>query len=331
MFTHIARGSAGLALGLVLAAGASAQQSSLFDIDLSNSNFTWSGTTSLGAITTNPSNFQVDGTLGMDLWTGGNPIGFAAFEDTGSAFLVPGTLNGSISFLATLSISNLTFTLSSSPFVVDSAGNFTTTIVGTAQSGTVTVTPLFGAPTVQDITGFTSNPAVTNGVLTSAGMQQWLWIPVVATFPINDPNTGITGSVTLTGNAQATATSPSPSTYCVANPNTTGFPGQIGWSGTTSLAGNDLVLSATNLPLNKNGVFYLGATQVQFPFSNGFRCVDQNVVRLGVTNTGAGSINFAFNNAVVPGLEAGDTRHFQYWHRDAGSNLTNALTVPFAP
>lgn len=331
MFTQLARGASGLALGLALSAGATAQQSSSFDIDVNNSNFTWSGTTSLGPITTNPSAFQVDGTLGMDLWTGGNPIGFGAFDNTGSAFLVPGTLNGSISFLATLNLTNLTFTISSSPFTVDVNGDFNATIVGTAQSGTMTVTPLIGAPTVQDLTGLTSNPAPAAGTLVSAGMQHTLFLPVSATFPFADPNTGITGSVTLTGTAVANSSNPAPSTYCVANPNTTGFPGQIGWSGTTSLSQNDLVLSASDLPLNKNGVFYLGTSQVQFPFSNGFRCVDLNVVRLGVTNTGPGAVSFPFNNAVVPGLEAGDTRHFQFWHRDAGSNLTNALTVPFAP
>ena len=124
MFTQIARGAGSLALGLALATGATAQQSSTFDIDVNLSNFSWSGTTSLGPITTNPTNFQVDGTLGMDLWTGGNPVGFGAFNNTGSAFLVPGTLNGSISFLATLNLTNLTFTLASSPFVVDANGDF---------------------------------------------------------------------------------------------------------------------------------------------------------------------------------------------------------------
>ncbi|MCA8978780.1 MAG: hypothetical protein H6831_05255 [Planctomycetes bacterium] len=331
MLTQFARGASALALGIALSAGATAQQSSTFDIDVNNSNFTWSGTTSLGAITTNPSAFQIDGTLGMDLWTGGNPVGTGAFTNSGSAFLVPNTLNGSVSFLATLSLTNLTFSVGSSPFAVDPNGDFTATIVGTAQSGTMTVTPLIGTPTVQDLTGFASLPSAASGTLVTVGMQHTLFLPVTATFPFADPNTGITGSVTLTGTAVATATNPAPSTYCVANPNTTGFPGQIGWSGTTSLAQNDLVLTASNLPLNKNGVFYLGTSQVQFPFSNGFRCVDLNVVRLGVTNTGAGSVNFAFDNGVVPGLEAGDTRHFQFWHRDAGSNLTNALTVPFAP
>jgi len=331
MFTQIARGAGSLALGLALATGATAQQSSTFDIDVGLSNFSWSGTTSLGAITTNPTNFQVDGTMGMDLWTGGSPVGFGAFNDTGSAFLVPSTLNGSISFLATLNLTNLTFTLASSPFTVDANGDFVATIVGTAQSGTMTFTPLIGSQVVQDLTGFTSNPAVSAGTLISTGMTHTLYLPVSATFPFNDPASGVTGTITLTGNAVATATNPSPSTYCVANPNTTGLPGQIGWSGSTSLGLNDLMLSATDLPHNKNGVFYLGTTQTQFPFSNGFRCVNSNVVRLGVTNTGLGTVNFPFNNALVPGLEAGETRHFQFWHRDNGSNLTDALTVPFAP
>lgn len=331
MFTNSVRGASGLAFGLVLSVCAEAQQTSVFDLDVNSSGFSWSGTTSVGAITPNPANFQVDGTMGMDLWTGGNPIGMAAFDNTGSAFLVPSTLNGSISFLATLSITNLTFTLSSSPFALDNSGNFSATIVGTAQSGTMTFTPLFGTQVVQDLTGFSSLPSVAAGTMVTAGMTHTIYLPVVATFPFTDPNTGITGSVTLSGSAVASTTNPAPSTYCVANPNTTGFPGQIGWSGTTSLSNNDLVLSASDLPHNKNGVFYLGTAQAQFPFSNGFRCVDQNVVRLGATNTGAGSLSIPFNNALVAGLEAGDTRHFQYWHRDAGSNLTNALTVTFAP
>ncbi len=331
MRPFLARGASALACALALTTLATAQQSSLFDIDINQSNFTWSGTTSIGAITPSPANFQVDGTIGAQLWSGGNPVGLADFDNTGLAFLVPNVLTGSVSFLASLSITNLTFRLDSAPFNVDAAGNFTTTITGTAASGTLTVSPLIGAPTVQDVTGFSSLPASTTGTLVSSGMTHTLTMPVTAVFPFNDPNTGISGSVTLNGTAVAHATNPSPTNYCVANPNTTGVPGQIGWGGSTSLANNDLQLTATNLPQNKNGVFYLGTNAIQAPFSNGFRCVDLNVVRLGVVNTGAGTVNFAFDNGVVPGLQAGDSRRFQFWHRDAGSNLTDAMLVPFAP
>jgi len=69
MFTNLARGASGLALGLALSAGATAQQSSVFDLDVNSSGFSGSGTTTVGAITPNPANFQVDGTMGMNLWT----------------------------------------------------------------------------------------------------------------------------------------------------------------------------------------------------------------------------------------------------------------------
>ena len=331
MRTLIVRGASSFGLCLALGAGASAQQLSMFDVDPSLSNFTWSGTTSVGAITPNPAAFQIDGTTGMALYTGGNPIGSAAFTNTGSAFLVPNTLSGSVSIFATMDITGLTFTLASTPFAVGGAGNFAATVTGTATGGTMTVTPAFGAPTVTDVTGLSSTPSLSNGTLTTVGMTHTLSMPLNATFPFSDPGSGITGSITLLGTATATATNPNPTTFCAANANSTGFPGEIGWTGTTSIAADDLQLTATNLPMNKNGIFYLGTGQIQAPFHNGFRCVDLNVVRLGVINTGSGTVSLDFDYDVLPGLQAGDTRHFQFWHRDVGPNLTNGLTVPFAP
>ena len=77
------------------------------NINQSQSNFTWTGTTSLGAVVGNPSNaFQLAGTAGMRIYPLGNDaIASADFPGTGSAAVVPnirGKINNVLPFLPPL-------------------------------------------------------------------------------------------------------------------------------------------------------------------------------------------------------------------------------------
>lgn len=133
---------------------------------------------------------------------------------------------------------------------------------------------------------------------------------------------------------------PAPKTYCIGSPNSAGSGASIGHTGTTSIAANDLVLTATDCPPNMNALFYYGTLQAQAPLGNGFRCVGGLVWRLPPVTVGAnGSATTLVDfNSLPPGgaIAAGDTRHFQLFYRDiaaggAGFNFSNALTATFCP
>ena len=75
------------------------------------------------------------------------------------------------------------------------------------------------------------------------------------------------------------------------------------------------------------------------PAGNGTLCIGSNFVRLGVLQADPeGNAAFAVATTQPPSpaaaVQAGDTRVFQLWYRDAigaGYNFTDALAVTFAP
>lgn len=133
--------------------------------------------------------------------------------------------------------------------------------------------------------------------------------------------------------------------YCSALPNVTGAPGVINWSGSTSIAANDLVLSADSLPPGATAVFFYGPGQSEMPFGNGILCVSGGFARFGmpVFATAAGSATQALDYntpPALPGTQYGilpsSTWNFQVWYRDfnpgtAMFNTTDALQVTFLP
>lgn len=127
-----------------------------------------------------------------------------------------------------------------------------------------------------------------------------------------------------------------PFNFCAASVNSTGLAGAIGFSGTNSLAANNLTLNATHLPANAFCLFYVGQTAVQVPFGNGNRCIGGTVRRLPtVVANGSGTVNYTvdWNAPVFSGLvSVGATVKFQNWYRDpaaggAAFNLTDGLSV----
>ena len=78
--------------------------------------------------------------------------------------------------------------------------------------------------------------------------------------------------------------------YCAATTNSTGAASSISASGSTSLAADDMVLAADNLP-DQPGIFIAGPAQDQIPFFNGFLCVSPNGLQRFVTvNSPAGGV-----------------------------------------
>ena len=130
--------------------------------------------------------------------------------------------------------------------------------------------------------------------------------------------------------------------YCTANANSTGFPAEIGASGSASVAANSLTLSAQQCPPTQNGIFYYGSTSIQLVFGNGFRCVGAGatgVGRLPVVQADGGGVasyqvDFTSPPTAATAIVAGSTWYFQFWYRDpAGGgaffDLTDGVQIDF--
>ena len=140
---------------------------------------------------------------------------------------------------------------------------------------------------------------------------------------------------------------PAPAPYCTPTPNSTGTGAFLGWSGSTSVLANDLVLSAFGAVPGQPGVFFHGPTQVQVPFGDGTRCVGAGSV--GLFRWSPAVVPDAFGDVVLPvdlnspalatGPGAwlpGTSWNVQLWYRDpaaggAGFNLSSALHVELCP
>lgn len=135
--------------------------------------------------------------------------------------------------------------------------------------------------------------------------------------------------------------------YCgPAATNDAGLSGVIMATGSDVVADNDLTLTATNVTPNQFGIFVTSRTSAMSQpgtVSNGALCVGGVIGRLNrpgqILSTGAaGEFSLAVDlnelpqgGALVPAV-AGDTWHFQAWHREfsgLGSNLTDALEINF--
>ncbi len=125
--------------------------------------------------------------------------------------------------------------------------------------------------------------------------------------------------------------------------NSTGVGSRLVNLGGVSWTLDDAVLSATDLPLNRPGIFYMGTEMKNggagAPFGAGLRCLSGQVKRFGVQNSsGAGAIErtglVALSNGMI---SSGSTWYFQVWHRDtlAGCtkqfNLSNGWWMTFTP
>jgi hypothetical protein len=363
-----------LALLLALAAFggiATAQSTYVFQLNQAQSNFTWTGTSSIGPILGNPSNqFQLLGTQNMDilLQSGAQPFATGAFSggavqtNTGIHGRVPGPFGSS---LATIDVVGLGLTATSPAFTVGAGGAFTANMTITATSGTMTVTPLVGAPSTQNLAGSTSTPTAVNGTLTYSANGWHLSGPVNSTFPFSDPTSGTTGSITLVGTIVADfslvktfcfgdgsgAACPCGNSSSVGSNsgclNSTGVGGQLTSTGVAAIGADTFTLNGANLPGATTGLFFQGSAQQSagagLAFGDGLRCVSGTVIRLGTKVAVAGALSYpvgADPTVSVKGLVTtpGATNTYQIWYRNAAAyctpqtfNLSNGLSVVWMP
>jgi hypothetical protein len=345
---------------LLLAMGASpalAQWTATFDVDATASSFVWTGSSSLGPLQGNPSNtFQMDGTVDLTTAPGGGlSIGTANFEATGDAFTIPGTLKGKVPNpifflppLATFEVVDLHLTVGSDPFPVNAAGDWTGDPWMLALSGTMNIVPLVGSASAQDLTGLLSDPITQSGTLAHAGGDITLTADIDSTFAFDDPSSGVSGSITLTGMIVADWSCPAPTTYCTAKVNSQGCTPAISASGTPSY-GESLAftIDATNIVNKKNGLLFYGYGSQATPFQGGTMCVaaprkrtpvqDSGGSPTGADCTGAFSLdmNARIQSGVDAGLVPGADVYAQYWSRDPQSpgttNLTDATRFTVCP
>ncbi len=118
--------------------------------------------------------------------------------------------------------------------------------------------------------------------------------------------------------------------------------------GTPSVALDDLVLVASELPPAQFGLYIMSANQALAPFGSGLRCMSAPITRFlppiptdpcGST-LGPGIVAHTLANfASTFHITAGSTWNFQHWYRDPSTpppcvlefNLTNAVKVTFTP
>ena len=135
----------------------------------------------------------------------------------------------------------------------------------------------------------------------------------------------------------------------MANPNSTGNIGTMSAGGSSSIAANNLVLTASSLPTNAFGFFLTSMTQGFVPNpggSDGNLCLAGAIGRFvgpgQVMSSGpGGAITLATNNTAHPtpamgliSISAGETWFFTCWHRDAtpaGSNFADGYEVTYTP
>jgi hypothetical protein len=107
-----------------------------------------------------------------------------------------------------------------------------------------------------------------------------------------------------------------PINYCSTSANSAGAGAVMGFSGSASLAANDLALTTSGLPVGTFGVYLYGPTQDNQPAGNGTLCVAQPFGRLGVVVASAGGTSsLVLDTTNLPGgaVNTGDTLHFQLW------------------
>lgn len=329
----------------VLFAPAGAQDTTL-TIDQSQSNWTYSGTSSLGPIVGVPSNsFQVTGTIDILLTGGGSPLSMA--ELTGSmAMAVPdlsAQVPNPIPFLpplASIDLTNVVISFTSPPFPVGPGGVVMPTVTPVIVSGMADVdVPLFPNQMI-DLAGEEGPPTMVMGTLTHDCSTITFEVPTIDIMvDVADPTTGLSASLTALGSVRADFDCP---------PALTGSPGTISLAaggthtleldtcvknsfefflllGTAAGTAPGLPAGAFILPLNPDAYFNLSLTGANNPpFTNTFGVLDAQ---------GRATSLVTLPPGLNPSL-AGLTLHHAFLTLDLTPNVTsvsNAEPVQLVP
>ena len=309
-----------LAFLVAFSAAATAQSTFVFKLNQAQSNFTWTGTTSLGPILGNPSNqFQLAGTIQTDLTTqAGTPAVIAADFSGGDAYTVPdihGRIPNPISFLpplATIDVLGLHLSSTAPTFPVAAGGAYAASVTITALAGTLVVTPLGGSAQSTPLAGSSSAPTNVTGTLTLSGTALHLVAPVNSTFPFSDPTSGVSGSITLIGTIDASYalfevfgfgdgsgtacpcgnnSTPASQSGCL---NSTGVGGKLVATGFPSVSADTLVLQGSGMPATATALYFEGTDRQNggagLAVGDGLRVIGGTLVRMGTqSNVGGAS------------------------------------------
>lgn len=129
--------------------------------------------------------------------------------------------------------------------------------------------------------------------------------------------------------------------------NSTGLGAILSASGTTSVANDNLVLTTTQMPVNKVGLMLTSQnSNPGVPFQDGILCLAGQIKRYPGKPTGAGGtfsygpglVNYSVNNfAPAFWILPGSQWNYQSWYRDIGvpcgtfSNISNMIQAQFTP
>jgi hypothetical protein len=128
--------------------------------------------------------------------------------------------------------------------------------------------------------------------------------------------------------------------------NSSGFGSRLAASGTPSVAGDTLSLTASGVLNGAPTLFFQGTNPenggLGTAFGDGLRCASGTIVRLGTHAASGGQVSYpAGGDAAISvrgAVPAGATRHYQAWYRNSVTfctsspfNLTNGMSVTWLP
>ena len=345
-----------LSLFLLLAGGAAAQAPISVSLDSPASQWTWSGTSTLGPIVGSPTaQFNVGGTLNLIIDSGVNPVSIGQFVSGGVATVSPnptGVILNPMPFMppiGTFEIQDLTVEFTSTLFTVAGNGDFTAIGTPKALTGTAVLTyDLNGSGNLNtieiDMSGQEAAPQPFSGRITSSGGTVEVSCSPSGIFTFDTAQNSATMS--LAGDLEGSWTPDAPAPYCDANPNSTGSASEIAFLGSQSIQANDVTLQTSGLPPNKFA-YYLVSAQSGFianaPGSQGNICLSGTIGRytsqIGQSTSG-GLFTRSLGTSNIPvippaSINPGETWYYQLWHRDFNptptSNFSRGIAITFAP
>lgn len=329
---------------LVLAdfAGAQVKVPYTFQVDPSESNFTWEITTPVGILTGIPDNtFALSGTF-ETLFTEGTTSAYSWVRITSGdlhvppiAGEVPGILEMDLYAGATMSIESIPLAYGNTGQIPLAGG-----LVGriTMIGGDLLVDFLGQGPTNIPVAGGTSPHFILYGSLDvdPADGSMQMRAPVSVTFELDV--SGIPLLFEIDGEVVGNWEADPPATFCIGAPNSAGPGATMDISGSQSVFLNNLTLRASGLPPSTFGMFVYGSNNVSpFTFGDGFVCIGAGLQRLGLVvcdpaGTGQQTLDLTLPPDPSAQVHPGETWHYQFWYRDtpamqSGINFSEGLSI----